>query len=115
MYNQVKEKGRILADNWDDFVFFEGKARFEYPDLSAELVERKVGALAPKAAPLIEAQIERLRRQRPIDRGRVEPLSKRLTTGVERVVNRIEARLCRILGEMIEGDGRARQVVEQRP
>ena len=41
MYDIVKEKGHILADNWDDFVFFEGKARFELPDLPAELVERK--------------------------------------------------------------------------
>jgi len=41
MYDTVKQNGRILADNWDDFVFFEGKARFEYPNLPAELVERK--------------------------------------------------------------------------
>jgi len=41
MYDIVKEKGHILADDWDDFVFFEGKARFELPDLPAELVERK--------------------------------------------------------------------------
>ena len=41
MYDMVQENGRILADNWDDFVFFEGKARFEYPNLPAELVERK--------------------------------------------------------------------------
>lgn len=41
MYETVKATGRILADTWDDFVFFEGKARFEMPDLPAELVERK--------------------------------------------------------------------------
>jgi radical SAM superfamily enzyme YgiQ (UPF0313 family) len=41
MYDKVKAQGRILADTWDDFVFFEGKARFEMPDLPAELVERK--------------------------------------------------------------------------
>jgi anaerobic magnesium-protoporphyrin IX monomethyl ester cyclase len=41
MYDMVREHGRILADNWDDFVFFEGTARFEYPNLPAELVERK--------------------------------------------------------------------------
>jgi len=41
MYETVKAQGRILADTWDDFVFFEGKARFEMPDLPAELVERK--------------------------------------------------------------------------
>ncbi|MGD9405651.1 MAG: radical SAM protein [Anaerolineae bacterium] len=41
MYNTVKAQGRILAETWDDFVFFEGKARFEMPGLPAELVERK--------------------------------------------------------------------------
>jgi radical SAM superfamily enzyme YgiQ (UPF0313 family) len=41
MYRTVKAQGRILADTWDDFVFFEGKARFEMPGLPAELVERK--------------------------------------------------------------------------
>jgi radical SAM superfamily enzyme YgiQ (UPF0313 family) len=41
MYETVKAGGRILADGWDDFVFFEGKARFEMPGLPAELVERK--------------------------------------------------------------------------
>ena len=41
MYEMVKAQGQILADTWDDFVFFEGKARFEMPGLPAELVERK--------------------------------------------------------------------------
>jgi anaerobic magnesium-protoporphyrin IX monomethyl ester cyclase len=41
MYDTVMSRGRILAQNWDDFVFFEGKARFEMPGLPAELVERK--------------------------------------------------------------------------
>jgi anaerobic magnesium-protoporphyrin IX monomethyl ester cyclase len=41
MYKTVKAQGRMLAETWDDFVFFEGKARFEMPDLPAELVERK--------------------------------------------------------------------------
>jgi radical SAM superfamily enzyme YgiQ (UPF0313 family) len=41
MYDIVKEQGQILAETWDDFVFFEGKARFEMPGLPAELVERK--------------------------------------------------------------------------
>ncbi len=41
MYETVKARGRILADDWDDFVFFEGKARFEMPGLPVELVERK--------------------------------------------------------------------------
>jgi radical SAM superfamily enzyme YgiQ (UPF0313 family) len=41
MYETVKAQGRLLAETWDDFVFFEGKARFEMPGLPAELVERK--------------------------------------------------------------------------
>jgi radical SAM superfamily enzyme YgiQ (UPF0313 family) len=41
MYRTVKARGRILAETWDDFVFFEGRARFEMPGLPAELVERK--------------------------------------------------------------------------
>jgi anaerobic magnesium-protoporphyrin IX monomethyl ester cyclase len=41
MYETVKASGRILAKSWDEFVFFEGKARFEMPGLPAELVERK--------------------------------------------------------------------------
>jgi radical SAM superfamily enzyme YgiQ (UPF0313 family) len=41
MYDTVMARGRILAETWDDFVFFEGKARFEMPGLPAELVERK--------------------------------------------------------------------------
>ena len=41
MHEIVKEQGRILAETWDDYVFFEGKARFEMPGLPAELVERK--------------------------------------------------------------------------
>jgi len=41
MYETVKAQGKILAETWDDFVFFEGKARFEMPGLPAELVERK--------------------------------------------------------------------------
>ncbi len=41
MYDTVKAQGRVLADTWDDFVFFEGKARLEMPDLPAALVERK--------------------------------------------------------------------------
>ena len=41
MHETVKEQGRILAETWDDYVFFEGTARFEMPGLPAELVERK--------------------------------------------------------------------------
>jgi anaerobic magnesium-protoporphyrin IX monomethyl ester cyclase len=41
MYDTVKAQGSLLAETWDDFVFFEGKARFEMPGLPADLVERK--------------------------------------------------------------------------
>jgi len=41
MYDTVQAQGRMLAKTWDDFVFFEGKARFEMPGLPAEVVERK--------------------------------------------------------------------------
>jgi len=41
MYEMVKAQGDMLAETWDNFVFFEGKARFEMPGLPAELVERK--------------------------------------------------------------------------
>ncbi|MGC8838384.1 MAG: B12-binding domain-containing radical SAM protein [Anaerolineae bacterium] len=41
LYEIVKREGTILAKDWDDFLFFEGKARFEMPGLPAELVERK--------------------------------------------------------------------------
>jgi anaerobic magnesium-protoporphyrin IX monomethyl ester cyclase len=41
LYRMVERNGRILVNNYDDFVFFEGKARFEMEGLPAELVERK--------------------------------------------------------------------------
>jgi len=41
MYETVQADGHILAETWDDFVFFDGKARFEMPGMPAELVERK--------------------------------------------------------------------------
>jgi len=33
--------GRLLIEDWDEFVFFEGKARYELGPLTAELMERK--------------------------------------------------------------------------
>jgi len=41
VYEQVKREGKLLMDTWDDYVFFEGRARYEMGDLTAELVERK--------------------------------------------------------------------------
>jgi anaerobic magnesium-protoporphyrin IX monomethyl ester cyclase len=37
----VKEKGRLLVNDYDDFAFFEGRAIFEMDGMTAELVERK--------------------------------------------------------------------------
>jgi anaerobic magnesium-protoporphyrin IX monomethyl ester cyclase len=41
VYEQVKREGQLLMNTWDDYVFFEGRARFEMGELTAELVERK--------------------------------------------------------------------------
>ncbi|PWH14890.1 MAG: hypothetical protein DDG58_12170 [Ardenticatenia bacterium] len=41
VYEIVKEHGRMLVKDWDEYVFFEGRARYEMGDLTAELVERK--------------------------------------------------------------------------
>ena len=39
--DQVLQQGRLLVHNWDEYAFFENKARFETDSLAAELVERK--------------------------------------------------------------------------
>lgn len=41
VYEIVKRKGRMLVKDWEDYVFFDGKARYEMGELTAELVERK--------------------------------------------------------------------------
>jgi anaerobic magnesium-protoporphyrin IX monomethyl ester cyclase len=41
VYEIATKKGRMLMKDWDDYVFFEGKARYELGDMTAELVERK--------------------------------------------------------------------------
>jgi hypothetical protein len=41
VYEIVKEHGRMLVKDWDEYVFFEGRARYEMGALTAELVERK--------------------------------------------------------------------------
>jgi len=41
MHQIVKEKGRLLIQDYDDYAFFDSRASFEMPDLPAELVERK--------------------------------------------------------------------------
>ncbi|MCL6647111.1 MAG: B12-binding domain-containing radical SAM protein [Chloroflexi bacterium] len=40
LYNEVLERGRLLMDDWDDYIFLEGKARYEL-DVPAEVMERK--------------------------------------------------------------------------
>ncbi|HHB90054.1 MAG TPA: radical SAM protein [Anaerolineae bacterium] len=39
VWEQVKRHGRLLIQDWEDYVFFEQKARFEMGDLTAELME----------------------------------------------------------------------------
>ncbi len=38
VYEIVKRQGRMLVKDWEDYVFFDGKARYELGDLSAELM-----------------------------------------------------------------------------
>ncbi|MDM8519912.1 radical SAM protein [Anaerolineales bacterium HSG6] len=37
----VKRQGNLLLHDWDDYVFFDGRARYELGDMTAEVVERK--------------------------------------------------------------------------
>jgi len=39
VYEQVKQGGRFLVDDWEDYVFFDTRARYEMGDMTAELVE----------------------------------------------------------------------------
>jgi len=39
VWEQVKRHGRLLIQDWEDYVFFEQHARYEMGDLTAELVE----------------------------------------------------------------------------
>jgi radical SAM superfamily enzyme YgiQ (UPF0313 family) len=39
VYEQVKAAGRFLVQDWEDYVFFDTKARYELGDLTAELME----------------------------------------------------------------------------
>ncbi len=41
VYEIVKQQGRLLLDDWEDYVFFDGRARYEMGDMTAELIERK--------------------------------------------------------------------------
>ncbi len=39
VYEIVKRQGRFLINDWEDYVFFDQKARYELGDMTAELVE----------------------------------------------------------------------------
>ncbi len=39
VYAQVKSQGNLLMTDWEDYVFFEQKARYEMGEMTAELVE----------------------------------------------------------------------------
>jgi radical SAM superfamily enzyme YgiQ (UPF0313 family) len=41
VYEIVKQQGRLLLKDWEDYVFFDGKARYELDGMTADLVERK--------------------------------------------------------------------------
>jgi anaerobic magnesium-protoporphyrin IX monomethyl ester cyclase len=39
VYEIVKQHGRMLVQDWEDYVFFDGRARYEMGEVTAELVE----------------------------------------------------------------------------
>ncbi|MCB0182510.1 MAG: radical SAM protein, partial [Anaerolineae bacterium] len=39
VYEVVKRQGRLLINDWEDYVFFEQQARYEMGEMTAELVE----------------------------------------------------------------------------
>lgn len=41
VYEIAKRQGRLLLNDWEDYVFFDGRARYEVGDMTAEVVERK--------------------------------------------------------------------------
>jgi radical SAM superfamily enzyme YgiQ (UPF0313 family) len=41
VYEIAKRQGRLLLDDWEDYIFFDGRARYEVGDMTAEMVERK--------------------------------------------------------------------------
>ncbi len=41
VYEIAKRQGRLLLADWEDYVFFDGRARYELGDMTAELVQRK--------------------------------------------------------------------------
>ncbi len=41
VWETVTQQGKMLLKDWDDYVFFDGRARYELGEMTAELVERK--------------------------------------------------------------------------
>jgi len=41
VFEIAKRQGRLLLEDWEDYVFFDGRARYELGDMTAEMVERK--------------------------------------------------------------------------
>jgi radical SAM superfamily enzyme YgiQ (UPF0313 family) len=41
VYEIAKRQGRLLLNDWEDYVFLDGRARYEMGDITAEIVERK--------------------------------------------------------------------------
>ncbi len=41
VYEIAKREGKLLLSDWEDYVFFDGRARYELGGMTAELVERK--------------------------------------------------------------------------
>lgn len=41
VYEIAKRQGRMLIEDWEDFVFFDGRARYEMDGMPAEMIERK--------------------------------------------------------------------------
>ncbi|MEM7033156.1 MAG: radical SAM protein [Chloroflexota bacterium] len=41
VYEIAKRQGRLLLEDWEDYVFFDGRARYEIGEMTADLVQRK--------------------------------------------------------------------------
>jgi anaerobic magnesium-protoporphyrin IX monomethyl ester cyclase len=40
-YEIARQQGRMLVNDWEDYIFFEGKARYEMGAMTASIIERK--------------------------------------------------------------------------
>ena len=41
VYEIAKRQGRLLIDDWEDYVFFDGRARYEMGEMTADMIEKK--------------------------------------------------------------------------